>query len=288
MTASATDATTRSTAAEFTHTEWVDQNAIEAIYSARVMRPLMANRSLAGKATNTINVPAWPSLTAASVAETADLANTAINPTEVSASVGEIGIMTTVTDALQEDDIYAGLAEYGQQLGSAVADKMDADSAALLASFSNVTGTTGQALTQARFIAAIRALEARDAPKPYVAVLHPVQYGQLTNDIATNGGNWASGLGDARVGATAGPGFAANWFGVGVYTTTNVTDDATDYSGGLFSSGRALMFIGKREARTEFERDASFRLTEIVVSSRYAVVELVDTWGQELLSGMTA
>lgn len=287
MTASITNATTRSTAAEYTMTEWVDQNAIEAIYSARVMRPHMRNRSLAGKATNTINVPVKPSLSAAAVAETADLANTAINPTEVAASVGEVGIMTTVTDALQEDDIWAGLAEYGADLGQAVADKMDADSAALLASFSNTTGTTGTALTQARFIAAIRALEARDAPKPYVAVLHPVQYGQLAADIATNGGNWSSGLGDARIGAT-GPGYASNWFGVATYTTSNVTDDATDYSGGMFSSGKALMFVGKREARTEFERDASFRLTEIVCTSRYAVAELVDSWGQELLSGMTA
>lgn len=288
MTALIANATTRSTAAEYTMTEWVDQNAIEAIYSARVMRPLMANRSLAGKATNTINVPVRPSLTAASVAETADLVNTAINPTEVSASVGEIGIMTTVTDALSEDDIWAGLAEYGNDLGNAVADKMDADSAALLASFSNTTGTTGTALTLARFVAAFRALEARDAPKPYAAVLHPVQYGQLTNDILANGGNWATGVGDSRLGSQAAPGYAGRWFNVDVYTTTNVTDDATDYSGGIFSTGRALMFIGKREARTEFERDASFRLTEIVVSARYAVVELVDTWGQELLSGMTA
>lgn len=287
MTASITNATTRSTAAEYTMTEWVDENAIDAIYSARVMRPLMAGRSLAGKATNTINVPVKPSLSAAAVAETADLANTAINPTEVSASVGEVGIMTTVTDALQEDDIFAGLAEYGRDLGEAVADKMDADSAALLASFSNTTGTTGQALTQARWLAAIRALQGRDAPGPYAAVVHPTQLAQLQNDIATNGGNWASGLGDSRLGATT-PGYVGSWFNVGVYTTTNVTDDATDYFGGMFSAGKALMFIAKREARTEFERDASFRLTEIVVSSRYAVVELVDSWGQELLSGMTA
>lgn len=287
MTALIANATTRSTAAELTQTEIVDANIIEAAYSAWVMRPLMANRSLAGRPTNKIDFPAWPSLTAASVAETADLVNTAINPTEVAATVGEVGVMTTVTDALQEDDILAGLAEYGRQLGRALADKQDADSAALLAGFSNSTGSTGADLTQATFLAAISALDSRDAPKPYVAVLHPVQFSQLSADIVNNGGNiWSqgSGNGDSRFGSQQA--MAGNFFNVPVWQTTNVTDDATDYSGGIFSVGQALVFVSKREARTEFERDASFRLTEIVVSSRYAVAELVDNYGQEILSGV--
>ena len=287
--ASVTNATTRTSAAELTQTEVVDANDIEAAYSATVMRPLMRNFSLAGRPTNAANFPAWPALTAASVAETADLANTQIDTTEVAITVGEVGILITVTDALQEDDILAGLAAYGQQGGRALADKQDADSAALLSGFSNSTGTTAQALTQARFLAAIRALDGRDAPKPYVAVLHPVQFAQLSNDIVTNGGNiWAQGAGqgDSRFGSQGA--MAGNFFGVNVYQTTNVPNDGTDYSGGIFSQGQALVFVSKREARTEFERDVSFRLTEIAITARYGVAELVDSYGQKLLSGMTA
>ena len=285
MTASAVNATTRTSAAELTQTEVVDANVIEAAYSATVMRPLVRNASLAGRPTNAMNFPAWPALTAAAVAETADLANTQIDTSEIAVTVGEVGILITVTDALQEDDILAGLAAYGQQGGRALADKQDADLAALLASFSNSTGTTGAALTQARFLAAIRALDARDAPKPYVAVLHPVQLAQLNSDIATNGGNVMAGTGDRRVGAQ---GVQTNWFGVDIYQTTNVTNDGTDYFGGIFSRGQALVHVSKREARTEFERDVSFRLTEIAITSRYGVGELVDNYGQEILSGMTA
>jgi N4-gp56 family major capsid protein len=287
VTALIANATTRTTAAEFTETEWVDTIAIDAAYSARVMRPLMAQRSLAGKPTNTINVPAWNALTAAAVAETADLVNTAINPTEVTASVGEVGVMTTLTDALTEDDIFAGLQEYATQLGRAIADKEDADAAVLLASFSNSTGTTAQPLTQGRFLAALRALEARDAPKPYVAVLHPVQAAQLANDVVVNGGNVFAGAGDARWGGESQE-MWGSLFGIPIYQTTNVSDDATDYFGGIFSRGQALMHIAKRDVRIEFERDASFRLTEVVATARYAVVELVDNYGQEILSGMTA
>ena len=286
MTASATNATTRTSAAELTQTEVVDTNVIEAVYSATVMRPLVRQFSLAGRPTNTANFPAWPALTAAAVAETADLANTQIDTTEVAASVGEVGILITVTDALQEDDILAGLAEFGRQGGRALADKQDADLAALLAGFSNSTGTTGAALTQARFLAALRALQARDVPQPYVAVLHPVQVAQLSSDIADNGGNIWAGTGDARLGVQGA--MAGTFFGVPIYQTTNVTDDGTDYFGGIFAQGKALVHVSKREVRTEFERDVSFRLTEIAITSRYGVAELVDNWGQEILSGMTA
>lgn len=286
MTASFTNATTRTSAAELTQTEVVDTNVIDAVYSATVMRPLVRQFSLAGKPTNTANFPAWPALTAAAVAETADLANTQIDTTEIAASVGEVGIMITPNDALNEDSI-ASLADYGQQGGRALADKQDADLAALLAGFSNSTGTTTQGLTVARFLAAVRALQSRDVPGPYVAVLHPVQVAQLSAEIAGSQASiFVAGGGDSRFGVQE-----AQWgslFGVPIWQTTNVTNDGTDYFGGIFSRGRALVHVAKREARTEFERDASARLTEIVITSRYGVAELVDAWGQEILSGMTA
>jgi hypothetical protein len=287
MTVSFTNATTRTSAAELTQTEVVDMNIIEAVYSATVMRPLVRQASLVGKPTNSMNFPAWPALTAAAVAETADLANTQIDTTEVAASVGEVGITIAVTDALQEDDILAGLAEYGAQGGRAVADKQDADLAALLAGFSNSTGTTTAGLTVARFLAAIRALQARDVPGPYVAVLHPVQVAQLSAEISASAASiFVAGGNDTRFGVQD-----AQWgtlFGVPIWQTTNVTNDGTDYFGGIFSRGRALAFIEKRPPRSEFERDASARLSEITITARYGVAELVDNWGQEILSGMTA
>jgi len=289
VTVSFTNATTRATADDLYFQDIVDSSVIDATYSTRVMAPLMRQYSLAGKPSNTAKFPRWPALTAASVAETADLANTNIATTSVTATVGEVGITIAVTDALQEDDILSGLSEYGRQGGLALADKQDSDSAALLSGFANTTGVTTGGLTVDTVLSAIGALEARDAPKPFVGVLHPVQWNQLSKNIASAAATiWAqgNGQGDSRLGAK--PGFVGNFFGVDFYQSTNVPTNTRSsvavYDGGIFTKGQALVWVSKREARSEFERDASARLSEITVTSRYATAELVDVYGQVLYS----
>lgn len=282
-----TAATTRSTADDLYEASLLDSQIIDAVYSARVMAPLMRNYSLVGKPTNTAKFPRWPALTAASVAETADLANTQINTTSVTATVGEVGITIALTDALQEDDILAGTAAYARQAGMALADKMDADAAALLSGFSNTTGVTTGGLDVGTFLNAIGALEARDAPGPYVAVLSPVQAHQLRQDMAASSAGWTNNLTDSRLGAKT-AGYIGNWFGVDVYQSTNAPTNTRStvavFDGAVFSQGQALVHVEKRAARSETERDASARLTEITVTARYAVAELVDEYGQTLYS----
>lgn len=284
--ASFTNATTRTSADDLYLASVLDMQVIDAAYSARVMRPLMRNADLSGQPSDTKKFPRWPALTAASVAETADLANTEIATTSVTATVGEVGIMTTITDALTEDDILAGVGDYGRQLGLALADKQDADSAALLSGFSNATGVTTGGLTIATIISAIAALQARDAPQPYVGVLHPTQWFQVQTEVAASQASiWTAG-GDSRWGAS--PNYLGRLLGVEWFQSTNVpanTRAATAvYDGAIFTQNEALVFVSKREARSETERDASMRATEIVVSSRYAVAELVDSYGQVLYS----
>lgn len=288
MTVSFTNATTRATADDLYFSDILDSSVIDAIYSTRVMAPLMRNYSLVGKPSNTAKFPRWPALTAAAVAETADLANTNIATTSITATVGEVGITIAVTDALQEDDILSGLAEYGRQGGRALADKMDSDAAALLTGFSNTTGVTTGGLTVASFLTAIGALEARDAPGPYVAVLHPVQVHQLRSAMAASSASWVNNVTDQRLGANGNAGFVGNWFGVDVYqstnTPTNTRSTVAVYDGAIFTKGQALVHVSKRDARSEFERDASARLSEITVTARYANAELVDEYGQVLYS----
>jgi hypothetical protein len=286
VTVSFTNATTRATADDLYYASILDSSVIDAIYSTRVMAPLMRNYSLAGKPSNTAKFPRWPALTAAAVAETADLANTNIATTSVTATVGEVGITIAVTDALQEDDILSGLAGYGRQGGLALADKMDADAASLLSGFSNTTGVTTGGLTVDTVLAAIGALEARDAARPFVGVLHPVQWNQLARSIASSAATIHSNNTDGQLGVK--PGFVGNWFGVDFYQSTNVPTNTRStvavYDGALFTKGQALVHVSKRDARSEFERDASARLSEITVTARYADAELVDEYGQVLYS----
>lgn len=283
--ASFTNATTRTSADDLYLANVLDTQVIDAAYSAMVMRPLMRNYDLSGKPTDTAKFPRWPALTAASVAETADLANTQIATTSVTATVGEVGIMTTLTDALTEDDILAGVGDYGRQLGMALADKQDADSAALFSGFSNATGVTSGGLTVASILSAVAALAARDVPGPYVGVIHPTQAFQLQTAIAASSSTIWSRDGADNIGNAAS--YMGRLLGVEWYQSTNVptnTRTVAVYDGAIFSANQALVFVSKRDARSEMERDASARATEIVVTSRYAVAELVDTYGQVLYS----
>lgn len=290
MTASVTNATTTTVGDDLSLTEWVESRIIEAAYSATFLRGTVRNTSLAGRATDTDKFPAWPALSAASVAETSDLSNTEINTTNVTITVGEVGIMATLTDAQLEDDILAGIDPYAMQLGKALADKQDADIATLFSSFSNATGDTTNGLSQEDVLGAIRALDSRDTPGQRYGVLHPVQFAQLGLDIVTNGGSvWgADSPQDTRFGNQ--PPNVGSIFNIPFWQTTNVpTNTRTNpvYDGAIYSS-EALAYVSKREARVEFERDASFRLTEVVVTARYGTGELVDDYGEVLYSNSTA
>lgn len=288
MTASVTNAITTTEGADFSLAEVLADGIIEAAYSNTVMRPLVRNESLSGQPSDTKKFPAWAAVAAASVAETSDLANTALDPTSVSLTVGEVGVMGTLTDNQQEDDILAGLDGYARQYGRALADKEDADIAALTSGFSNATGDTTNGLSQEDILTAIRALEARDVPGVLRGVLHPVQKGQIGLDIVTNGSTvWG---GDNPQDARFGPRKVIDLFGVMFASSTNVPSNTRTnpvYDGAIWGED-ALAFVSKREARVEFDRDASFRLTEIVVTSRYATGELIDAYGQVLYSNSTA
>ena len=283
--------TLRSTADDFYIAHVLSQNVIDAAYSARFMRSLVTVESIAGANTNTKKWPSWPALSASSVAENADISPTAISTGGVTITVGEVGLSTTLSDALQEDDFLAGVMPYGAQLGRALADKEDADIAALLSGFSNTTGDNTNGLAVEDVVAAVRALEARDAQGMYRGVLHPIQFHQLGYDVmVTKTSPMFAGDSpqDTRWGQSQA--YKGEFYNIPWYATTNVpTATRTNpvYDGGVFTN-EALAFLVKREARVELERDASFRLTEIVVTSRYGVGELVDAYGQTLYSNQSA
>jgi hypothetical protein len=83
-----------------------------------------------------------------------------------------------------------------------------------------------------------------------------------------------------------GNGYVGNILGVDTWVTSNCPAGSTagDKSGAMFSKGECIGFVVKRRARTEFQRDASARLTECVVTARYAYGELFDSYGVPLIS----
>ena len=87
--------TTSSTISEL-YTEIVAE-ALFVASERSVMRPLVKNYAISGGG-KSVEVPIYSSVSAAAVSEASDLSNTAINPTSVTITASENGLMTTLTD----------------------------------------------------------------------------------------------------------------------------------------------------------------------------------------------
>ena len=264
------DETTTSTAGELVAAEIVSRLVIDAAYGARggaIMPRLVRADDISGETTLVKQYAKWNLLSAAGLTEATDLANTAINPTDVSCTSTEVGLMATVTDVLLGSAVVGSLAPYATEMGKALANKIDTDVLAEVADFTNSVGTTTVNMTHQDYLDAIFTLENGNAVGPFVTVLHPVQIADLRTSLTTSGlATWDASQ-NAAIGAMG------SLFGRDIVSSTNcaAVNTAADRQGVMmplgFNSG--LVWMSKRMARTEFERDASLRATEIVVTAEY-------------------
>lgn len=249
------------------------------------MLQLVKEYDISNLSTLTLDVPVWTAMSAAAVAEDTDLSNTALSTGKVSLTASEVGLMITLKDKLTYSDILGNIDAYSLQMGKALADKVDTDLAALFSGFTNSVGSTGSNLTEAQFLEAIYTLENADAPKPFVAVLHPIQVHDLRSALASSSAALHSLMKSGDL-VSAMKGFAYNLYNVDVYESSNVAtaNTAADRCGAMMGKGEALGIVWKKEATTELQRDASARGTEVVLTSCYGVGELVDAYGVKIVT----
>lgn len=263
--------TAAGSAGELVAAEIVSRLVIDAAYESAIMPGLVRVADISNDPTLTVEFPKWPVLTAAALTEGTDASNTAINTTSVSVTASEFGIMVTVTDKLLGSQVLGGLEPYGTELGKALSNKIDTDLLAEAGNFTNTVGSTGVNMTEANFLDAIYTLDNGKAAKPYVCVLHPIQVADLRAAIsASTGAVW----GGPAAGSTD-IGILPSLYGVDVMQSTlcaSVNTNA-DRQGLMMPRGNSsgIAFVLKDPASTEFQRDASLRATEIVVTSKYGV-----------------
>jgi len=238
-----------------------------------------------------------PSTTAASVAETADLAAAARTPTTLaSITVGEVGLSTEVTDLGLETAIVGDLAVWARGSGRAIAQKVDGDLCALFSGLNSsgtgAVGTSGEDLGIDDFIESIYTLELANAPGQLVCVLHPVQKRDLFTELTSTSNNAAvfTNLPElVREGRLPGGaptnGFWGVFCGVPIYVTTEVdtVNAGADRAGAMFVR-EAMTMVQLRPLRVEYQRDASARSTEVVATIAYGVGENVDTYGVPIVT----
>ena len=245
-----------------------------------VMRPLVKNYAISGGG-KSVEVPIYAAVSAAAVSEAADLSNTAINPTSVTITASENGIMTTLTDLGRNASPRNVAADIGRLFGEAIAKKIDTDLTALFDGFSSVVGSAGAEVTVAKIFEAVATLRQASIPAPYSGVLNPkVAYNikkNLTNTFVNPNPNDLSN-------EALRTGYVGNIAGVQMFETSNVdgTSDTDNCKGGIFHKD-ALGLAMMQDLKIETQRDASLRADEIVATAVYGVGELHDSYGVEIL-----
>tara|TARA_R100001460_G_scaffold12015_4_gene27808 strand:+ start:101 stop:946 length:846 start_codon:yes stop_codon:yes gene_type:complete len=247
-----------------------------------IMRPLVKNYAITGGG-KSVEVPIYSAVSAAAVNEATDLSNTAINPSSVTITASEVGIMTTLTDLARNSAPRNVAADIGKLFGEAIAKKQDQDLTALFDGFSTAVGANDAALTAALVFQAIANVRNAGVSMDGVStVIHPmVAYdlkANLTNTFANANGN------DLANEALRN-GFVGRLGGVPIYETTNIANTGTggDYKQGVFHSD-ALAMAMMQDLKIETQRDASLRADEIVATAVYGVGELNDSYGVEVHS----
>ncbi len=263
---------------------------IRALYeNAAAVLPFLNRKSLAGFESDSERFPVAPTLAAAAITDGSDLANTPYTPTQITLTVGEVGLMLTLSDLARLSSI-TDFEQLGSEAGEAVAEKLITDIAALGAGFSNSVGVSAAALTEAQFRAAQTQLVIRRIKGPFYSLMYPQQVEDLVTSIgsnisaaATTGSDPRAVVNDLTMGSNMDLG---TLYGVRVLASSTVptANAGADSAGFMAGSQRALAYVEKWAVRPEMERDASLRASEVVVTSAYAVGETDDAAGVAIIT----
>jgi len=246
-----------------------------------IMRNLVKNYSISGGG-KVVEVPVYAQVSAAAVADATDLSNTAINPSSVSITASEVGVMTTLTDLARNSAPRNVAADIGKLFGEALARKQDADLTALFDGFSVAAGDGSAAIAPADIFNALSTLRASAlSANECAVVLHP----KIAFDLKKGLTNTFAGLDTETSNEALRSGFVGTLAGLRIFETSNIanTGNAGDYKGGAFHRD-ALAIAMMQDVKIETQRDASLRADEIVATSVYGVGEIHDSYGVELHS----
>jgi len=260
-------------------------------YTAEHNAPMLGliERMRLGKGEKSVTVPKVAQMTATSLADGVDMADSAdIGMTSTSLTTGEVGLKVILTDKLVRQENEDAFRIVGRQMGDAVARKKDTDVLALFSALNGGTdlGAAGRDMELGNVAVLIAHAKANKFPKPVAIVHHPwalFHVGQSMLGIAGAGSPGVA-VTSAALATNLGESLLRDFFefsvsGVPVYHDGNITEDASGDGIGAVFSREALVYLESVGFNTERERDASLRATELVVTCDYGVFELDDLYG---------
>ena len=274
--------TTSSTISEL-YTEIVAE-ALFVASEQSIMRGLVRNYTISGGG-KSVEVPIYATVSAGAVSEASDLSNTEVNPTSVTITASEVGIMTTLTDLARNSASRNVAADIGRLFGESIATKIDTDLAALFSGFSTEKGPgAGAEITVQDLFECAAELKTNKAPGPYFGVFHPKQIFNVKKSLT----NTFVGRDTELSNEAMRTGFVGNIAGIQIFETSNIAVDGSDDSiGGVFSQD-ALGLAMMQDLKIETQRDASLRADEIVATAVFGVGELHDSYGVKITADTLA
>ena len=205
-----------------------------------------------------------------------------IGMTTVDLTAAEVGAKIILTDKLVRQSAENVFSIIGRQLGDGMARKKDGDVLSLYSGFATDFGTANSAMTLANVSATVAYAKGKKFGSQVYIVQHPFAVWDIANTAVTASatypvphgwsedllGNFFSGLRPIN--------------GVPIFEDGNISIDSSNDAIGVCADKTALAVLKSVYTRTERERDASLRATEVVITADYGVFELDDSKGVAL------
>ena len=207
-----------------------------------------------------------------------------IGMTTVDLTASEVGAKVILTDKLVRQSADNVFTMIGRQLGDGMARKKDTDIHALYSSLNSgtVLGGTGPTYMKASNVQGMIAYAKANKFGNQLYILHhPNAVAYLAKEVATTASATSS---EITNGWSAD--LLKNFYsglrpmnGVSIFEDGNITEDSGGDGVGVIADKTAMAVLSSVDTRTERQRDASLRATEVVITSDYGVFELDDSRG---------
>ena len=197
-----------------------------------------------------------------------------IGMTTVDLTASEVGAKIILTDKLVRQSAQNIFSIIGRQLGDGMARKKDVDVLALYSGFSTDIGAAGRSMSLANVSATVAYAKGKKFGSQVYIVQHPFAVWDIANTAVTASSTYPVPTGWSQD-------LLGNFFsglrpinGVPIFEDGNITIDSSDDAVGVCADKSALAVLKSVDTRTERQRDASLRATEVVITADYGVFEL--------------
>ena len=236
------------------------------------------------KGAKTVTVPKVGTMSMSDLVDGQDIIDEEeIGMTTVDLTASEVGAKVILTDKLVRQSANNVFSIIGRQMGDGMARKKDTDVIALYTGLNGGTalGADGRSFNAANVHAIISNAKANKFGSQLYILHHPNAVATLSKEAATTAGN------NAEISSGWSADLLSNFYsglrpinGVPIFEDGNIEKTGSVDSGyGVIADKTALAALTSVDTRTERQRDASLRATEIVMTADYGVFELDDTKG---------